>query len=67
MAVIMEPQRTEQDCIHEWPHWFIQLARRIAALERGKAYDVLLILPDDGCPPSWAVQARGKVETGRQR
>jgi hypothetical protein len=58
--------RTEQDCIQAWPAWFIALARRIAALERGKAYDVLLILPDDEGAPSWAVQARGKVESGRK-
>lgn len=65
MGRTAEPLRTEQDISQYWPAWFVKLALKVAQFERGHAYDVLVIVPDDGREPTWAVQPRGKVENAR--
>ena len=44
------------------PAWAIRLAYRVAQLERGRAYNVTVIMANR--EPSWTVQPMGKVENG---
>lgn len=44
------------------PAWAIRLAYRVAQLERGRAYNVTVIMANR--EPSWTVQPIGKVENG---
>lgn len=42
------------------PKWALKLARRIAKLERGKAYTITVMMV--GSTPVWTVQATGEIE-----
>ena len=44
------------------PAWAIRLAYRIAQLDHGKAYNVVVIMANN--EPTWTVQPMGKVENG---
>lgn len=44
------------------PAWALHLIYRLAQLERGKAYNVTVMMVSDA--PVWTVQAIGKVENG---
>lgn len=66
MAVMVEPLRTEQDIAQCAPVWAWKFVRRLATLERGRAYDVTVIVPDDEAEPVWIVRAGGKLENGRK-
>jgi hypothetical protein len=42
------------------PAWAIRLAYRVAQLEQGRAYSVVVVMAQN--EPTWMVQAMGKVE-----
>lgn len=44
------------------PAWAIRLAYRIAQLERGRAYNVVVVMVNN--EPTWTVQPIGKLENG---
>lgn len=44
------------------PAWALRLIYRLAQLERGKAYNVTVLMTGDA--PVWTVQSIGKVENG---
>lgn len=44
------------------PVWAIRLAYRLAQLEHGRAYNVVVIKANS--EPTWTVQPMGKVENG---
>ena len=44
------------------PAWAIRLAYRVAQLERGRAYNVVIVMANN--EPTWAVQPVGKMEGG---
>lgn len=44
------------------PAWALRLIYRLAQLERGKAYNVTVMMVSD--TPVWTVQSIGKVENG---
>ncbi len=44
------------------PAWAIRLAYRVAQLERGRAYSVVVVMANN--EPTWTVQAMGNVENG---
>ena len=64
-ANVGEAMRSEQDIPQYWPRWVVKFSLRLAQLERGKAHDIVLILPDDGGEPTWIVRGGSKVENSR--
>ena len=44
------------------PAWAIRLAYRIAQFERGRAYNVVVLMGSND--PAWTVQSIGKLENG---
>jgi hypothetical protein len=44
------------------PAWALRLIYRLAQLEKGKAYNVTVMMVSD--TPVWTVQSIGKVENG---
>ena len=44
------------------PRWGLRLIYRLAQLERGRAYNVTVLMVGD--EPVWTVQSIGKVENG---
>ena len=60
-----EEMRDASDFPAYTPRWVYVFIRRLSQLERGKAHDIVLILPDDGGEPSWVVKGGNKVENGR--
>jgi len=44
------------------PAWAIRLAYRVAQLERGRAYNVVVVMANN--EPTWTVQTMGNVENG---
>lgn len=49
--------------VEAWPHWFIKLGRRVAALPRGRLHMLVIIMPADG-DPQWAHVQDAKLEDG---
>jgi hypothetical protein len=61
----VEALRTEADTVQAWPRWFVKLALRLAQLERGKAYELILIMPEGGGDPQWFVKVGSKLDGGK--
>lgn len=59
--------RTMTDVERALPRWFVRLALRISQLEPGKAYNLIVIVPDNGSEPLWAVQNASKLENQQTR
>ena len=55
---------TPDNVMQRTPRWFVKFALRVAQLERGRAYNVVLVLPPVG-DPVWAVTDTGKLENQR--
>ena len=60
----MNALAAEHDIERQFPKWFVRLALRLAQLESGRVYSLLLIVPKDG-EPTWSVQGDGKLENQR--
>jgi hypothetical protein len=63
--VAVQTIRNEQDVPQYWPKWWVQFAMRVGKLERGKVYEVMLVLPEGDAEPQWFVKSGSKLEGGR--
>jgi len=49
------------------PARWMNFLQRIARLEGGRTYNLVLIVPADGGDPSWSLLAEGKLENGQEK
>lgn len=56
---------TPDNMLQRTPRWFVRFALRVAQLERGRAYNVLIVVPHGGGEPVWTVLGDGKLENQR--
>jgi hypothetical protein len=62
VAAIQEPMRSVADFPTYTPAWVLSFIRRLAKLERGRAHEITLILPENGADPYWVIKGSAKVE-----